>query len=63
MTPGSTGRKRLPRAERERQARDAALLVEALGVPEPPLADAGPVGEADREARLARLRNPAPQPA
>jgi len=42
---------------------DAALLVEALGVPEPALADAGPVAEADREARLARLRNPAPQPA
>ena len=42
---------------------DAALLVEALGVPEPALADAGPGGEADREARLARLRNPTPQPA
>ena len=42
---------------------DAALLVEALGVPGPARADAGPVAEADREARLERLRNPAPLPA
>jgi acyl-CoA oxidase len=42
---------------------DAGLLVAAFGVPEPALADAGPVAEADREARLERLRNPAPQAA
>jgi len=42
---------------------DAGLLVEAFGVPEAALAGAGPVGEADREARLERLRNPAPQAA
>jgi len=42
---------------------DAGLLVEAFGVPEPAPADAGPVAEADREARLERLRKPAPQPA
>jgi len=40
---------------------DAGLLVEAFGVPV--FADAGPVAEADREARLERLRAPAPQPA
>jgi acyl-CoA oxidase len=42
---------------------DAALLVEAFGIPEPALADAGPVAEADRAARLDRLRDPAAQAA
>src|SRR3954469_4868156 len=43
---------------------DAELLIDAFAVPEPALADAAPVAEADREARLERLRrNPSPQPA
>jgi acyl-CoA oxidase len=43
---------------------DAELLIDAFAVPEPALADAGPVTEAEREARLGRLRrNPSPQPA
>src|SRR3954454_3430047 len=43
---------------------DAELLIDAFAVPEPALADAAPVAEADREARLERLRRDAsPQPA
>jgi hypothetical protein len=43
---------------------DAELLVDAFAVPEPALADAAPVAEAGREARLERLRrDPSPQPA
>src|SRR4051812_23351937 len=43
---------------------DAELLVEAFAVPEPALADAAPVAEADREARLERLRRqPSAHPA
>src|SRR3954463_14482866 len=43
---------------------DAELLIDAFGVPESALADAAPVAEADREARLERLRRtPSPQPA
>jgi acyl-CoA oxidase len=44
---------------------DAELLVDAFAVPEPALADAGAVADADREARLERLRRDerSPQPA
>src|SRR3954451_4110402 len=38
---------------------DAELLIDAFAVPEPALADAAPVAEADREARLERLRRDA----
>ena len=42
----------------------AEMLVEAFGIPTPALADGAPVADAaEREARLDRLRNPAPQPA
>src|SRR3954454_10469269 len=43
---------------------DAELLIDAFAVPEPALADAEAVADADRETRLERLRRaPSPQPA